>query len=104
MNNDRGHSPHESQPNTVQLDWRESDQPPTACVTEAIAAVTGDSGTEQRPLYESVDPDALDRILDAAVDSPNRRSTLSVSFRHHGCEVVVTADGGLSVTHRAPDR
>jgi hypothetical protein len=86
------------------MDWRTSDQLPTACITDAIATVTGVPGTDQRPIYESVDPDALDSILDAVAESPRRQSGLSVSFHHHDCEVVITADGGLSVTRQTSDR
>jgi hypothetical protein len=72
-------------------------------VIEAIAALTGVPPTGLQPLYETLDPDALDGLLESAPENPSRRSSLAVSFRHEGCDVTINADGHLTVTRRPGD-
>ncbi|WP_256300943.1 HalOD1 output domain-containing protein [Haloarchaeobius salinus] len=64
---------------------------------DAIVAVTGTPATELDPLHETIDPDALDRILGAGSGSPARRSNIAVSFSHESCDVTVRADGQVTV-------
>jgi len=87
-----------------EFDWRERDRTPTECIIDAIAAETGVPPTDQRPLYESVDPDALDGLLESAIDTPERGPPLTVSFCHEHCEVHITAGGELSVTQQAVEQ
>lgn len=84
----------------IQRNWH-GEGTPAGSVTDAIATVTGTPPLGLQPLYESIDPDALDRILEAGSASPSGRSTLTVSFRHAGCAVTITADGQLTVRHPA---
>ena len=68
----------------------------TVAVIDTVAAVTGTRPTDLPPLYEAVDPDALDSLF----ESFERRSseTLRVEFSYHGVTVVVR--DGLEVSVR----
>jgi|AntRauTorcE11898_2_1112593.scaffolds.fasta_scaffold03444_2 hypothetical protein len=81
---------------SIQQNWHEADTATTSVVT-AIAALTGLPPTGMDPLYESVDPDALERVLESGSDGSCRSSALSVSFSHEGCRVKIRADGQLTV-------
>jgi len=88
---------------TVRTDWTERETV-TSSVVAAIATLTGTSPTGLRPLYETVDPDALDSVFESRKGGAPRRSALTVSFRHEGCDVTVRADGKLTVKRRADGR
>lgn len=76
-----------------------SDDPVWEAITEVVAASTGADPSELRPLYEVVDPDALDRVF-APTNSDGERTTRTghVVFRYEGCRVRVTADGCVVTT------
>jgi len=60
---------------------------PTEAVVRAVATVRGVDPIDLRtPLFEAIDPDALDRLFASPADD------LSVSFRYHGHDVTLTAD------------
>ena len=63
-------------------------------VVEAMAAATGDAPTAFAPLYESLDPDALDELVRSAAERSGE-DALVVSFTHAGCEVTVRSDGSV---------
>lgn len=69
----------------------------TMAVIDAVAAVTGTRPTDLPPLYDAVDPEALDRLF----ESFDRRSseTLRVEFSYHDLTVVVR--DGLEVSIRS---
>lgn len=75
----------------TQHDW--DDGPITASVVNAIAAVTGDEPTAITPLYEVVDPDALDHLF----ESVRGDELVIVSFHLAGCAVRVGGDGDIEV-------
>lgn len=54
----------------------------------AVTEVTGLSPTACPPLYETVDPDALDDIFE-------NRNEGSLTFRYAGCLVSVEANGQI---------
>ncbi|RQG91566.1 hypothetical protein EA462_06320 [Natrarchaeobius halalkaliphilus] len=54
----------------------------SVAVVEAVAAATNRDLFSIPPLYEQVDPDALDRLVTAAETDAQR--TLHVSFRYEG--------------------
>jgi len=85
---------------TVRFDPTD-DRPVSADVIDSVAAVTGVDPTDMRPLYEAVDPDALDRLFDPVGDDP--ADTLTVSFRYEGETVSVHADGRIAVTVPDPN-
>lgn len=66
------------------------DARPSVRVIEAVAAATDENPLEMAPLYDAVDPDALDALLgdDAAV---------GVEFAYAGCEVAIGRDGAVAV-------
>ncbi|MFP8952890.1 HalOD1 output domain-containing protein [Natrialbaceae archaeon A-arb3/5] len=65
------------------------DERPNMAVVRAVAAVTGRSPLDLDPLYESIDPDHANRVVDAA---GSRRSAVELSFEYGGCAVTVTSD------------
>lgn len=70
-------------------------------VIEAVAETTGEDAMDMRPLYEVVDPDALDTLFDATPDGTQRADDGHVSFRFNGCDVTVYADGQVEVSKHA---
>lgn len=65
-----------------------------AASSRVVAALASARNTEPRnvdpPLYETIDADALDTIVDSATD-------IELSFEHDGHTVVVRADGSVAV-------
>lgn len=51
------------------------------------------------PLYESVDPDALERVI-----QQSDRQDLTVEFDYHGCTITVEGDGSVTVSPIAATR
>ena len=66
--------------------------PASVALTEALADIRHCEPTELEPLYRTVDPDALDRLVDSG--SPKLR----VGIQLDGFEVVVTGDRRLEIT------
>lgn len=60
------------------------------CVVDAVAAEMGVDPVALEPLFDVVDPDALDRLFASGVDG-------SVRFEYHECDVVVYSDGRVTV-------
>lgn len=73
---------------------------PTLAVVETVASVSGRDPTALPPLYNAVNPDALDALF-ASSDSRDT-SDLRVSFSYNGFDVVV--EGGETITVRLEDR
>lgn len=70
----------------------------TASVVEKIANAEGVDEYDIAPLFESVDPDALETIFDAAESAEQ----VAVEFEH--CGYQITIDGGcISVDGHADD-
>lgn len=69
----------------VRASWKGYDYPSTAIV-ESVSRATGREETALPPLYEAVDPDALDALLVDETDG------LRLSFRYAGTTVSVGAD------------
>jgi hypothetical protein len=80
------------------------EETPASCAIDLIAAVTDTPPTGLRPLSETIDPDALNRLLESAPDCDGDRAAVSVSFHHEGCEVLVRSDGQLAVTSQTESR
>ena len=68
---------------------------PAASIVRAVSAVTDVRPLELDPLYETIDPDALNRLF----DRPENDDSLSLEFEIDDCSVIVTGDGRLSVRH-----
>lgn len=64
--------------------------PPSHAVVERVAAREGVEPTELTPLYDVVDPDAVDTLVERTVGSG---SSLKIQFKYHGHDVTVTGEG-----------
>ncbi|WP_248518072.1 HalOD1 output domain-containing protein [Salinarchaeum laminariae] len=67
-----------------------SQEPPSLTIVTAIANAIGDDPTAMNPLYETVDTDALDRLLESD-------ATLEIVFEYEGHAVEVGSDGVVTV-------
>lgn len=74
------------------FDW--SSVKPSTAVVETVAAVAERDHGEIEPLYESVDPDALDALI---ADS-SREACVSMTLTLAGYEVHLRSDGDVVVT------
>ena len=72
------------------------DVPPSVMVTSVIAEITGQAETELRPLYQVIDPDALNRIL-GAHSSRVYHDERFVEFTYQKYTVQVLSSGILRV-------
>lgn len=62
----------------------------TSCVLiEAIASLRGVEHTELAPLYETIDPEALDSLCSGS----NNENSIQISFRYEGYDVTVDGTG-----------
>ena len=66
--------------------------PASVAITAALATVRHCEPTQLEPLYNAVDPDALDRLVASGSDA------LSVTMALDGFEVVVTGDRRIEIT------
>ncbi|GAB7008177.1 hypothetical protein JCM31271_01200 [Halorubrum trueperi] len=78
----------------------EIDKSPSLCVVEAVAEATETDPKELQPLYEAIDPDALNQFF----ESPHQFRSGHILFRFAGCNVTVDADGWIAVSSRIPKR
>ena len=83
----------------VHRDWSSGDSPSSA-VVEAVAATTGAEPPEMSLLYDVIDPEALDRLVNRASHGPQGSGELTVSFTYEGCRVDVTSTGRVAVSVR----
>lgn len=78
-------------------DW-ESDEQVTVTVAEALAEYTGVPAYELPPLYDSVDPDALDAVIRTLdPEGAEGRSCVTFSALNSDYLVTVHADGGVEI-------
>lgn len=61
-------------------------------VVSLVAEMTGRDPLELPPLFDAVDPESLQRVLQSGVGNG-----VSVSFQYAGCEILVTGDRDLVV-------
>lgn len=78
-------------------DW-DADDSVCLTVVRAVSAVTGKDPTEIDPLYEFVDPDALEELLQSLRSAEGARGERSVTFRFDGCTVFISAEGELRIS------
>lgn len=88
-----------SETNTYRIrhDWQE-DEPVSTALVMGVAAVTNTPPTEIEPLYDIVDPDALDRLFEPVADSSPRRGDGRVTFPMNGCLVTVYGNGEVEIS------
>lgn len=67
-----------------------AESPPSEAVLQAIADAEGTDVIELPPLYEAVDPEALDAVFDG-------RAFGSIAFDYHGYSVTVNQNAVVSI-------
>ncbi|PSP84646.1 hypothetical protein BRC83_05260 [Halobacteriales archaeon QS_1_68_17] len=78
----------------------ESERSPSVAIIEAVAAAEGVPPGELDPLYETIDPDLMDRLLADRSDPSTPPKLIRFSFA--GWNVFVRGDGVIRVCD--PDR
>lgn len=63
-------------------------------VVERVAAVTDRTVTELPPLHETIDPEALDDVIDSATPD---ESSLECRFTYSGCRISITGSGAIHI-------
>lgn len=79
-----------------------ADEPVCLSVVRAVATVTGRDQASLPPLYEVVEPDALDAFIEAGNATPSRPAT--VTFMYASCQVTVDAAGHLCINYAGADK
>lgn len=72
-------------------------------IVKAVARSAGVDPTELSPLYETVDPDALDALVTSLADGTGQEH-FSVQFTYAGREVVVRANEDIDIRVPAAER
>lgn len=81
----------------IRHDWQD-DEPVSTALIMGVAAVTNAPPTEIDPLYEVVDPDALNRLFEPTANSSLRPSDGRATFTMNGCTVTVYGSGDIEIT------
>lgn len=71
---------------------------PSRNVVETVAVATDTETTDLRPLYEVVDPEALDGLFATNQGGRDRATNRRVTFGYEGCTVAVHGDGRTVVS------
>lgn len=66
-------------------------------IVERVADREGVDPTDLEPLYDVVDPEALETLVDGACDG-----TIEVEFSYYGYEIVVDGNGTVSIDDEPP--
>ena len=77
----------------------EYDKPPSISVVEAVLEAVEKDLKDLRPLYEVIDPDALDQLF----ESPRQSRGGYIMFEFEGCNVTVNGDGSIAVSPQTND-
>lgn len=88
-----------NRPVRAQYEW--SSTSPSAAVIETVAVAVDRDPTTIAPLYESVDPDALDAVVQSD-GGPTNTDTVTVTFVFADRQVTVHSTGEVVV--RGPER
>lgn len=78
----------------IHLEWEENERPSTVIV-ECVAAVVGRQPTELTPLYESIEPDALNGLIRPA--TPKAGDPIRISFQYEEVDVLVDSQTGIEI-------
>lgn len=78
----------------AEFDW--SSRAPSGAIIETVAIAANAEPTEIEPLYDSVDPDALDALVRLNGRDP-KNGDVTVAFTFAGHEVRVRSDGVVIV-------
>lgn len=63
-------------------------------VVQRVATVTDQDVTQLPPLYETIDPEALDAVINSVATDT---SSLIFRFKYSGCRVIIHESGRISV-------
>lgn len=80
---------------TIEIE-SEPNEPTTRTILRGIAALKGVDETNLDSLYQDIDPDALETLVEHA-DERDRELRLKFSFE--GCTVTVREDGYIRLAH-----
>lgn len=76
---------------------------PSQAIVTTVARATGRPASELRPLFEVIDPDALDSLFECNANRPAEAVDGAVTFEYEGCAVRAEAGGRVIVTRRTAD-
>lgn len=88
----------EQQQNTLTME-RDSSERMSTVLIEAVASIRDVTATELDPLYETIDPDAIDALCDRS----KTENPLEISFQYEGCGVSVSGNGRIELVELEPD-
>lgn len=77
-------------------DWRDDESIPTAVIM-GVAAITNTPPTDLDPMFETLDPDALDQLFHPSARGSSRDAGW-VSFHLNGCAVRIYATEEIEIT------
>ena len=89
----------ESERVRFEYDWTTTS--PAVAIIETVAAAADSDPEDLEPLYDWVDPDAIDALFEDSSDTPHR-SRLFVSFTYAGYEVTIGEDGVTTAQPHEP--
>ena len=89
-------SPHanKTEPYTAQIDQSER---MVSAVVSGVATCTGRGVTDLPPLYNVVDPEALEQVFTSPLGSRRRSNDERIVFTYAGCEIVIGGGDELTV-------
>lgn len=79
-----------------EADWGQ--EPVAATVIEAVASATNTPVIELDPLYNVINPDALNLLYTPTNGGNQRQTSGKITFPYNDCQVTVHADGEVAVT------
>lgn len=77
-------------------DWESNDRVSTVII-EAVAAVTDTPPTNMGPLYEVVDPDALNHLFPPLPNGSRCQAERKITFTLNECDITVYGDGLIEI-------
>lgn len=84
------------------VEYTDGSNPPSLAVVKAVATLTDQDPTDLVPLYDVVDPKALDALFQRT-RSGDHRVDGAVSFRYQGYDVTVKSYGIITIQTAAAD-
>lgn len=93
---DRGPIKYDIETNTYRTAYDFASVDPSVAVIDVLETITERESTALPPLYEAVDPEALEAVLESAQRTPHPDQS-SVSFRYQEFAITVFGDGALEV-------
>lgn len=81
---------------TFRTEFDSETRPPTEAVIAAVAAAKDADETALPPLFERIDPDALESLFAATSDRTGQRNG-NLTFDYAGCQITVNSHGTVIV-------